>query len=827
MNPPPPLSPRNPLNPRVRDWFKSHDWKPFDFQQDTWSAYAAGHDGLVHAPTGTGKTYAVWLGPVMQWMDEHSNATLDSPAPPLTVLWITPLRALALDTAGALERPIRELGLPWTVQLRTGDTSSSQKLKQRQKLPTALVTTPESLTLLLTYPHLRQQFEHLRCVIVDEWHELMSTKRGVQTELALARLRRWAPNVRTWGLSATLANLDEAMRVLLGPQRAPQGKLIRSRIPRTAAIDTLIPREMERFPWAGHLGLRLLPDVIHELEAARTALLFTNTRSQSEIWFQALLRAKPDWLGQIALHHGSLDGDVRREVEAMLREGSVRCVVCTSSLDLGVDFAPVDVVFQVGSPKGVARLIQRAGRSGHTPTGTSRIVCVPTNALELVEFAAVREAVDHGQIEARPPLRIPLDLLVQHLVSIGLGGGFTDAELLDEIRQTHAFAELTDEQFNWVIEFVSQGGAALSAYAQHRRLTRVEQRWAVTDPLITRLHRLSVGTIMSESSVRVQLQKGKVLGQIEESFIARLRPGDRFVFAGQWLELIRAQNLVATVKKAPPGRGTVPKWMGARMPMSSSLARAVLDRLERAASGAFNGREMKAVAPILKLQKAWSQLPRPGKLVIEHAQVDGAWHVFIYTLAGRLAHEGLAAVVAHRLAQEQPRTLTVAMNDYGFTIVSSTPLRPSEAHWRKLLSTEGLLEDILSAVNTAGLARSKFREIARVAGLVFPGFPGAGKTARQLQASSDLFFDVFREFDPGNLLLEQARREAMEQQLEFTRLREVLEQVARMELICVDVPRLTPLGFSLWADQLMAQVSSESWADKVKRMTMELESAAR
>jgi len=382
----------------VEAWFAAKGWTPFKFQREAWEAHARGESGLIEAATGLGKTLTVWLGPLQDW--RHANPDAND-APPLQVLWITPLRALAKDTYQALTAPLEALGLPWTVELRTGDTSASLRKRQRERLPSAMIITPESLSLLLTYPETAERMRALRTVIVDEWHELLGTKRGVQTELCLARLRRWVPDLRVWGLSATLGNLATARDVLLAGR---PGILINGGITRQVAVDTAIPATVERFPWAGHLGLSGIPQVVDLLGSAGTTLLFTNTRNQAERWYQALTLYMPEWEDEIAIHHGSLSSAERDRVERAIADRKLRCVVCTSSLDLGVDFSPVDQVIQIGSPRGVARLLQRAGRSGHQPDGVSRVTCVPTNSMELAEFAAVRSAIADRDIETRKPL---------------------------------------------------------------------------------------------------------------------------------------------------------------------------------------------------------------------------------------------------------------------------------------------------------------------------------------------------------------------------------------------------------------------------------------
>ena len=784
----------------------------------------AGHSGLIHSPTGTGKTYAVAIPPLIEWLNENPHAPAWPKTVPLRVLWITPLRALANDTAQSILAPITELALPWTVELRTGDTSAAARAKQRERLPSVLVTTPESLSLLLSYPGTRDKMETLRTIVVDEWHELLGTKRGIQTELCLARLRNWFPDLKTWGLSATLGNLEEALQVLAGETGA--AKLISGDLKKRIEIETLIPADLEKFPWAGHLGLNLLPAVIQRLEQAKTTLLFTNTRSQTEIWFRSLVEARPDWADDIALHHGSIDREVRQEVEARLRAGAIRCVVCTASLDLGVDFSPVEQVIQIGAPKGVARILQRAGRSGHRPGAVSRIVCAPAHALELVEFSAVREAIAARELESRVPLDRPLDVLVQHLVTVGLGSGFRESAMLAEVRSSHAYRDLTDTEWKWCLDFVTRGGATLKAYPQFSRVRISGDNFTVPDAFIAKLHRMSIGTITSDSAMAVRVLRGPMLGTIEESFIGRLKPGAKFSFAGHALELIRVRDMTAYVRRTNKFSGVVPQWMGGKMPLSSQLAKVVRRKLSEARRGKFTGREMRAVRPVLEIQNRWSRIPEPDELLIERVPMRDGVHHFIFPFAGRLVHEGLAALIAHRVSKQVPASIAVTLNDYGFALLSATPIELPEAGWRKIFSPEDLLEDLLACLNSAELARRQFREIARIAGLVFQGYPGSGKTARQLQSSSGLFYDVFTRYDPENLLLNQARREVLERQLEISRLGSTMNDVTAMKIVLVETERLTPLAFPLWASFVQANVTSEKWSERVKRMALQLEIAA-
>ena len=835
---------------RVDTWFAARGWRVFDFQRAVWDAYLRGESGLVHAATGTGKTLAAWMGPLIEWLaeqpprrageiafDEEDESLLvgtrkrprRESAPGLRVLWITPLRALAADTAEALGAPVRSLALPWTIETRTGDSSPALRARQRRKLPTALITTPESVSLLLSREDAPELFGELRLVVVDEWHELLGTKRGVQTELALSRLRALRPELRTWGLSATIGNLDEAAEALLGVgQGAPVPRMVRGAESKAVVVDSLIPPTVERFPWAGHLGTQMVPQVVAAIDEGDSAIVFTNTRSQTEIWYQAILAARPDWAGHIALHHGSLDRKQRDFVEEGLRTGELRCVVATSSLDLGVDFSPVDRVLQIGSPKGVARLLQRAGRSGHQPGALSRVTSVPTNVLELIEVAAARDGIERGAIEARPLLDRPLDVLVQHVVTVALGGGFLPAGLLAEVRGTHAYAALRDDEWEWVLAFVTSGGDALRGYPEYTRVA-IEQdgRYVVRDAGVARRHRQAIGTIVSDGSIVVQyLRGGGALGSVEESFIARLRPGDRFTFAGKPLEFVRIRDMKAWVRRAPSVSGAIPRWMGSRLPLSHALAESLRRKLDEASRGEWRDAEMEAVRPILEVQARWSRIPRADELLIERVKTREGHHLYFFPFEGRLVHEGLAALFAYRIARLAPITFSLAANDWGFELLAPEEAPLDDALGAGLLASRGLVDDIPAALNATEMARRQFREIARVSGLVFPGLPHSGKTARQLQVSSGLFFDVLQRYDPANMLLTQAHREVLERQLESSRLGRTLERLATARVVITTPKRTSPLAFPLLVDRTRDRVSSESLGDRIRKMQLALEKAA-
>lgn len=819
-------------------WFESRGWSAFSFQLEVWSAYLAGESGLIHAATGTGKTYAAWWAPLLEYIAERSTESFATEATartaratrnasmPLRVLWITPLRALAGDTAGALRQPVSDLDLQWSVETRTGDTSPAERSRQSRKLPTALVTTPESLSLLLSRADASDQFNDLRLVVVDEWHELMGTKRGVQTQLCLARLRAICPDLRTWGLSATIGNLEDARRALLG-RSATRSRIVQGVEPKKIVIDSLIPPVIERFPWAGHLGTQMVPQVVEAIEEGETSIVFTNTRSQTEIWYQAILARRPDWAGTIALHHGSLDRKQREWVEEGLRTAKLRCVVATSSLDLGVDFSPVDRVLQIGSPKGIARLTQRAGRSGHRPGAPSRVTCVPTHTLELIEVAAARDGLESGSIECRFPVTRPLDVLAQHVVTIAVGEGFIPSELLKEVRDTDAYADLPDDEWEWTLQFISNGGDALKGYPEYSKVEVTESgRWKVQDRAIAYRHRMSIGTIVSDAHIVVQYLRGPRLGSVEESFISRLTQGDRFVFAGTPLEFVRMRDMVAWVRRAPNSKGAIPRWMGSRLPLSGELAVALRNRLGEAERGVYRDAEMQALRPILEVQRKWSHIPGPSEFLIERVKTREGHHLFFFPFEGRLVHEGLAALFAYRMSRIRPITFSMSSNDYGFELLSPDEAPLDEAIADGLLDPSNLVDDISASLNATEMARRQFREIARVAGLVFPGFPRSGKSARQLQASSGLFFDVFQRYDSSNMLLGQAHREVLERQLERTRLGLTLQRISEATLVVTNPKKTPPLAFPMLVDRTRERLSSEKLADRIRRMQDVLERAA-
>lgn len=845
------------------EWFAAQGWTAQAFQLEVWAHMATGRSGLLNAPTGTGKTYAVWGGVVNHALLHPSKVQ------GLKAIWITPLRALAGEIAESAQRMCDGVGLNWKVGTRTGDTSTKERAAQKKALPQLLVTTPESLHVLMATKGYADLFKHLDWFIADEWHELLGSKRGVQVELALSRLKALRPQLGIWGISATIGNLQEAMTVLHGtnlvdrtrsvdPLGSPNGAdrptptLVRSTIRKPIEIHSIIPEEVERYPWAGHLGLKLAHRLLPIIEQSTSTLIFTNTRAQSEIWYHHLLDIAPELAGTIALHHGSLDRDVREWVEKALDEGRLKAVVCTSSLDLGVDFRPVESVVQVGGPKGVARFVQRAGRSGHRPDATSRIWFLPTHALELIEASALRQAAEEGSIEARQPLFRCFDVLAQYLVTLAVSDGFSPASLYEEVRSTWCFKDITLEEWDWLLTFITGGGKSLAAYDEFNKAVVDEEGIIrVRDRRVALRHKLSIGTIVGNESYAVKLLSGGRIGTVEEWFINQLKPGDVFWFAGRSLEFVRVQGLVAQVRKSREQKGKIPSWQGGRMPLSSYMAKVLREQLSPPASppaplprrgvtepdsSAVTERrttvhepsaEMRAVQPILERQRETSIVPTEDELLIERFESREGHHVVIYPFEGRLVHEAMGSLLAFRMSLLKPITFSIAMNDYGFELLSDQPIPIEEALDNDLFSPQDLLSDLQRSLNATEMAKRKFRDIASIAGLVFKGMPGRPLKERHMRANSSLFFDVFREHEPEHLLLRQAYDEAFDIQMELPRMREALERIQRQRKVIKDPGKFTPFAFPILVDRLREKLTSEQLEDQIRKMTERLEHGAR
>ena len=808
----------------VETWFAEKGWTPFDFQRQLWSCYLEGYSGLLNAPTGTGKTYALWAPVLMKWIQDHPEDYSTRTNNGLQVLWVTPLRALAKDTENALRTMTAGLEIPWEIMRQTGDTTGKNKERIRRNPPEVLITTPESLHVMMARKGYPNTFRDLHTIIVDEWHELLGSKRGVQTELAISRLQNLEKNLRIWGISATIANMEEAEKVLLGGQAGrDKSRIVHADIHKPLTIESIPPDDVESFPWAGHIGDRLIPKIYPIIQDSRSTLLFTNTRSQTEILYTQMLEQYPDLAGRMAIHHGSIDPDVRTWVEEALHEGKLKLVIATSSLDLGVDFSPVETVIQVGSPKGVARFMQRAGRSGHQPGAESKIYFVPTHTLELIEGAALKEAVRDQRIEERQPYEKPLDVLVQYLVTLATGDGFNDKQIFREVRQTYTYRKLTASEWHWVMKFIINGGRALRRYEDFKKVEWINGKYRITSRKQAQRHRMSIGTIMADPAMRVKFVKGGRLGTIEESFVSKMSKGDVFLFAGRYLEFVRIKDVTVYVRKAKSTKGVVSRWMGGRMPLSTQLSGMIRRMLAEVKREEYHHPEAMALRPVFEIQQKRSALPGEDQLLIERFTSREGHHLFFYPFEGRLVHEGLAALLAWRMAQVRPISFSLAMNDYGFELLSDQEPPLWDAIEAGLFDTEPMEKDLQKSMNATEMARRHFREIARVSGLIFQGFPGRETGSKHLQVSSQLIFDVFRDYDPDNLLLDQTFQEILSFQLEETRLRNALKSIQQKELLITDPGRFTPLAFPIMVDRLREKLSSEKLQDRIRKMQLQIQ----
>lgn len=820
----------------ISDWFEKKGWQQFPFQKDMQQAYLSGYSGLLNAPTGSGKTFALFLPFLAAYINRYPHEYRERKNNGLMMLWITPLRALTNDIRKAMQTAVEDIGLPWTIGSRTGDTSLKEKEALKRKQPEVLLTTPESLHLMLAQKEYPKLFSSLQVVVADEWHELLGTKRGVQLELGLSRLKSIASAysssqsdqsgvhspLRIWGISATIGNLVQAAEVLLGNNMPRENiKLIRARLDKKVVIESVIPDNIENFSWAGHLGIKLLPQVMEIVSKGRTTLIFTNTRSQSEIWYHAILDKYPEYAGVMAMHHGSLDNELRNWVEEALHKEMLKLVVCTSSLDLGVDFRPVDTVIQIGSPKGVARFMQRAGRSGHHPGAVSRAWFVPTHSLELLEGAAIKQAMAEEVFESRDPVILAMDVLTQYLVTLAVSDGFRPDAVFKELKTTYAYADLGEREFGQILDFITKGGKTLSKYDEYLKVEIEDGLYKVNSRRVAMRHRLTMGTIVSDVSMRIKFLSGGYLGSIEEDFIARLKPGDNFWFAGRSLELVKVKEMTAFVKKSNKSSGRIPSWMGGRIPLSSQLSAMFRKKLDEVANHIEKDIEVRTLRPLFDLQAALSHLPKKNELLIEKFISGDGYHLFFYPFEGRLVHEGMASLFAWRISKVRKASYSIAMNDYGFELLTDEDIPLAEALQAGLFTEEHLLDDIQSSLNANEMARRRFRDIAHIAGLVFTGYPGKVMKNRHLQASTSLLFDVFSEYEPDNVLVRQAYNEALQFQLEEFRLRESLRRLQKLKVVVAECRKPTPFAFPIMVDRLREKLTTESLETRVAKMTLQ------
>ena len=835
----------------INKWLSSKGRQPFLFQEQTWQAIFEGKSGLVNAPTGCGKTFSVFLGALIQFINAHPKNFQTKSKNGLQLLWVTPLRALAKDIGRAMEEVISELEMSWKVGIRNGDTPISEREKQKRQMPEVLIITPESLHLFLAQKHYAEVFSHLKIIAVDEWHELLGSKRGVQVELAISRIAGIrngqramgngqlrdsystklesgfaVPQLSLWGISATIGNLQQASDVLLSPLIITQNiepVMIKAELRKEIEVESVLPDEIEKYPWAGHLGLKLADKVLPIIHNSRTTLIFINTRGMSEMWYQKLLTLAPDLAGALALHHGSIEPELRIWVEEALHAGTLKAVVCTASLDLGVDFRPVETVIQVGSPKGVARFLQRAGRSGHSPDAISKIYFLPTHSLELVEAAALKSAITEGLIESRDPMVLCFDVLIQYLGTLAISDGFKPEELYPEITSTYCYRELTLEEWKHILQFITSGGTALQQYDEFKKVEIIDGVFKINSRRVAMRHRLHIGTIVSDPMLKVKFISGGYIGVIEEGFISRLEPGDVFTLAGRQLELVVIKDMDVIVRKSNAKKSIVPSWQGGRMPLSANLGKKLRETFNKALKKGANEIELKILDPLFDLQESLSHIPKANELLIEQIETKDGYHLFVFPFEGRLVHEAMAAILGYRISKITPITFSFAMNDYGFELLSDQPIPVDDSNVYELFNPENLYEDIQRSVNSTEMAKRKFRDIAVIGGLIFQGFPGEHKKARHLQASASLLFNVFHEYEPGNLLMRQAFQEVFYQQMEEVRLRNMLERIQESRIVITYPNQLTPFCFPIKVDSMREQISSEKFEDRIRRMQSQLE----
>ncbi|MDH6253778.1 ATP-dependent Lhr-like helicase [Chryseobacterium sp. H1D6B] len=795
----------------IQQWMAEKGNSPFKFQIDTWKKFGNGYSGMVVAPTGFGKTFSVFLALISDFLTHPEKYKKG-----LKMLWITPLRSLAKDIAKAMQEAMDEIGLDWVVGVRNGDTDPKVRQQQVKNMPDILVVTPESLHLLLAQKNNARFFQNLHCLVVDEWHELLGSKRGVMVELGISQVRKYVPKMKIWGVTATIGNLDEALEVLI-PYDIKKTK-ITAKEHKKIDILSVFPDEVEILPWAGHLGGKLADKIVPIILNSKSTIVFTNTRSQSEMWYQLLLDAYPDFAGQIAIHHSSIDAHLRIWIEENLSSGKLKAVVSTSSLDLGIDFKPVDTVIQIGSAKGVARFLQRAGRSGHSPFETSKIYCVPTHSLELIEVAALKEAVKQKVIEPREPQVLCFDVLVQFLMTLAVGDGFYPDEVHERIKKVYTFQEMTDEEWKSIMDFLTIGGSALKSYEEFHKVVIMEDGlFKVTSRKIAMLHRMNMGAIVSDAMLKVKFISGGYIGMVEEYFISRLKKNEKFILAGRVLEVVMVKDMTVYVRLTK-GKAMAPSYLGGRLPLSSNLGHFLREKLSGALNPAASEKELKFLHPLLVNQEKRSHIPKEDEFLVEMIKNREGYHLFMYPFEGRLVHEVMAALIAYRISKLAPISFSMAMNDYGFELFSDKEIPLNEENLHTILTRDNLMVDVISSINSAEMARRKFRDIAVISGMVIQNFPGQQRSNKALQSSAGLIFNVLEDYEPNHFLVRQAYTEVFNKQLQEQRLVEAFKRIEKSKIILKYANTFTPLSFPIKVDSLRQTLSSEGLDSRIKRL---------
>ncbi len=758
----------------LADWFATKGWAPRRHQLEMLGAARAGRHALLVAPTGSGKTLAGFMPTLVE--------LIEVPTEGLHTLYISPLKALAVDVRRNLLTPIEEMALPIRVEARTGDTPSDRKKRQREKPPHILLTTPESLSLLLSYPDSLTIFANLKTVVIDEVHAFATGKRGDLLSLCLARLQTIAPDFRRVALSATVADPD-AYRAWLAPYGDIDAvTVVQGDKGADPSIEILLPEG--RVPWAGHSGRYAAPQVMAQIEAHNTTLIFCNTRALAELIFQDLWKVNEGRL-PIGIHHGSLDIEARRKVEAAMADNKLRGLVATSSLDLGLDWGNVDCVIQMGAPKGSSRLLQRIGRANHRLDEPSEAVLVPGNRFEYLEARAAVDAVEAGELDPDVFIAGSLDVLAQHLMACACAAPFEEARMLAEVQSALAYSALTPAMFAAVLDFIATGGYALRTYDKFKRLTKTGDTWRVSHPKFITQHRMNAGIIVEAAMLKVRFKNGRTLGRVEEGFAATLSPGDTFFFSGISLEVERIDTEDVIVRATSrPAR--IPSYGGARMPLSTNLADRVRGFLHD--DGEWP-RFPPDVREWLEAQQRRSKMPAPGELLVETFPHHGRNYMVVYPFEGWNAHQSLGMLLTKRMEKRGLKPIGFVANDYALATYSLDPVSDPRA----LFSADILADEFVDWVEGSHMLKRAFREVAVIGGLVERQHPGTRKSGKQVTFSTDLIYDVLRRYEPDHLLLKAAWADARAKMTDVGRLANLLDRAAD-SILHIDVPRVTPLA---------------------------------
>ncbi|OCC24078.1 DNA ligase-associated DEXH box helicase [Croceicoccus estronivorus] len=773
---------RDNLPPEISSWFAGRSWRVRSHQLAMYAAAEEGRHALLVADTGAGKTLAGFLPTLADFCPSQLGGA--SPPDGLHTLYVSPLKALAHDVQRNLLTPVDEMGLPLRIETRSGDTPAERKKRQRSRPPHVLLTTPESLSLLLSYPESAALFSTLRRVVVDEVHAFATGKRGDLLALCLARLQTFAPAMQRVALSATLADPGGFRNWLAPGGDAASVSLIEGEKGAEPSLEILLPQG-ESVPWGGHAGRWAIPQLIEEIRRNRTTLVFTNTRFLAEYIFQLLWDVNDDNL-PIGIHHGSLAVEARRKVEGAMARGELRALVCTASLDLGVDWGDVDCVVQMGAPKGSSRLLQRIGRSNHRLDKPSRAILVPGNRFEFLEALAAKEAVEEGQRDGEAFRAGGLDVLAQHVMACACAGPFDEIALLTEIRSAWAYRWVDEAVWRRVLHFVATGGYALESYDRFKRIVRDRQgTWRLTHPDHAARHRMNAGIIVDSEMLQVRFRNGRALGKVEERFAAGLSPGDTFFFAGMSLEVEQLRDMEVVVRAARRS-AMIPSYGGQRLPLTTHLAERVRGLLvDRAGWARFPD----DVREWLEMQDWRSKMPGPGTLLVESFPHQRKHYTVYYTFEGWNANQSLGMLITRRMEDRGLSPGGFVANDYALAVWGLRPVADPAA----LLSPDILTHEFVEWVQDSYLLRRAFREVAVIGGLVERQHPGKRKSGRQVTFSTDLIYDVLRKHEPGHVLIEAAWADARARMTDVGRLADVLERAAG-QLVHIQLDRVSPLA---------------------------------